>query len=149
MSQFEDPRRLICRCIGVSSTCILECVRDKNLTTVQQVGEATLAGTGCSTCQPEIEELLADLAGDSVDPQERLENRLICKTETLCRIEGSLESAVEPKLQEMGVAIEEVEAHGLDITVHLSGPVDEDSVEMIKNKLRKLVCADLNIKVLF
>ncbi|MBW2713208.1 MAG: hypothetical protein JRC77_05595, partial [Deltaproteobacteria bacterium] len=48
-----------------------------------------------------------------------------------------------------GVAIEEVEAHGLDITVHLSGPVDEDSVEMIKNKLRKLVCADLNIKVLF
>jgi NAD(P)H-nitrite reductase large subunit len=148
MTQPEDPRRLICRCIGVSSTRILECVREKGLTTVEEVGQALLAGTGCSTCQPEIEELLAGEAGTPVDAQERLENRLICQTETLCRIEGSLESTVEPKLQELGISIEEVEASGLDITIRLSGPVDDETIEMIQGKLHKLVCADLSIKIL-
>jgi NifU-like protein len=148
MTPPEDPHRLICRCIGVSSTRILKCVREKGLATVQEVGEATLAGTGCSTCQPEIEELLSDLAGTPVDAQERLENRLICKTETLCRIEGSLESAVAPKLEALGIDIEKVEANGLDITIQLSGPVDEESTAMIRHKLHKLVCADLTIKIL-
>ena len=148
MTPPEDPRRLICRCIGVSSTRILECVREKGLRTVEEVGEAILAGTGCSTCQPEIEELLADLAGTPMDAQERLENRLICKTETLCRIEGSLESTVAPKLEALGISIEQVEANGLDVTLQLSGPVDAESAEMIRRKLHKLVCADLTIKVL-
>lgn len=148
MTQPEDPRRLICRCLGVSSTRILECAREKGLTTVEEIGQALLAGTGCSTCQPEIEELLADEAGTPVDARERLENRLICKTETLCRIEGSLESTVEPKLQELGISIEEVEASGLDITIRLSGPVDDETIEMIQGKLLKLVCADLSIKIL-
>ncbi len=148
MTPPEDPRRLICRCIGVSSTRILKCVNEKGLTTVKEVGEAILAGTGCTTCQPEIEELLADQAGTPVDAMERLENRLICKTETLCRIEGSLESVVAPKLEALGITIEQVEANGLDVTIGLSGPVDEESAEMIQHKLHKLVCADLSIKIL-
>lgn len=148
MTSHEDPRRLICRCIGISSTRILECVREKDLTTLKEVGEAILAGTSCTTCQPEIEELLSDLAGTPVDARERLENRLICQAETLCRIEGSLESAVAPKLEESGIGIEKVEVNGLDVTIQLSGPVDEASAEMIQAKLLKLVCADLTIKIL-
>ena len=49
---------LVCSCFGVSETDILETIREKDLKTVEGVGDAVSAGTGCGSCQQVITEIL-------------------------------------------------------------------------------------------
>jgi len=144
----EDPRRLICRCIGVSSTRIRELALRHNYHNVTEISEATKAGTGCGICHPESEEVLADLYGEPFDGRERLENQAVCALETQSRVEGSLASHIEPKLEAKGLKIVEVEAKGLDVTVILNHPAEPETATHIKDKLKKLVCPDLEVKIL-
>ncbi|MDR0348074.1 MAG: (2Fe-2S)-binding protein [Tannerella sp.] len=55
----EDRNETVCHCMGVSRGEIIDAIRDQGLTTVEEIGDATGAGTGCGGCQPDIEELLA------------------------------------------------------------------------------------------
>jgi len=144
----EDPRRLICRCIGVSSTRIREIALREGHQSVDQISKATQACTGCTLCQAEIEEVLADLFDLPYDPRERLENQMVCSSETLSRVEGSLGGNIEPKLNALGLRITRIEAEGLDVSVHLDGTPDPETAAMIERKLKKLVCPDLEVKIL-
>ena len=53
----------ICNCMGVTRGEIIKAIKEKNLTTVEQVGEATEAGTGCGGCQPDIQAILDEVNG--------------------------------------------------------------------------------------
>ena len=53
----------ICNCFQVDRDTIVKAIKEKNLTTVEQVGEETDAGTGCGGCQPEIEKILKEING--------------------------------------------------------------------------------------
>lgn len=142
----EPRRRLVCRCLGVASHRILEAVRAGNLTSVEQVTKAVHAGSGCGTCHLEIEEILDDAAGRLVDATVRLENRLICETETRARIEGSLDGLLGPRLAKRGVTLELLGIEGLEVRLRLGGAADEEAVRYVTEKLRKYVCADLEVK---
>ncbi|WP_242985416.1 (2Fe-2S)-binding protein [Vallitalea okinawensis] len=48
---------IVCACFDVSEEEIREAVK-KGATTVEAVGEATNAGTGCGGCQSRIQELI-------------------------------------------------------------------------------------------
>ncbi|WP_270933528.1 (2Fe-2S)-binding protein, partial [Falsiroseomonas oryzae] len=49
------PSPLVCACHGVTEAAIrASCARD-----VAEAGKATLAGTGCGSCRPEIAALLS------------------------------------------------------------------------------------------
>jgi len=143
----EDPRRLICRCIGVSSTRIREVALREGHRSVEKISAATQACTGCKLCQAEIEEVLADVFDLPYDPVERLENQAVCSSETLARIEGSLGGNIEPKLNESGLRVTHVQAEGLDVSIHLDHAPDPETAAMIERKLKKLVCPDLEVKI--
>lgn len=49
---------LICACSEVYKSTIISAVKDKNLKTVDEVGEVTGAGTVCGQCQDDIQEIL-------------------------------------------------------------------------------------------
>ena len=51
----------ICACNEISKEKILEAI-EAGATTVEEVGKATLAGTGCGSCQWTIEQLLEKAA---------------------------------------------------------------------------------------
>lgn len=53
----------ICNCMGVTRGEIIDAIKTKNLKTVEEVGEATEAGTGCGGCHPEIQEILDEING--------------------------------------------------------------------------------------
>ena len=55
----KDDRKLLCYCLNVRWADVEEVVRAGNLRTVAQVSDACRAGTGCRSCHPEIEEVLA------------------------------------------------------------------------------------------
>ncbi len=58
----EDEGNLICRCFGVSDTKIKRIIRENDLTTAEQVTNYVKAGGGCSSCLPDIDDLLAEIA---------------------------------------------------------------------------------------
>ena len=54
---------IICHCFEVSREEIENAIREKWLKTVEEVGEATNAGTGCGGCQEQIQEILDEING--------------------------------------------------------------------------------------
>lgn len=58
LDEFQGEKALICTCFGVSEDRIVSEIDEKSLTTVNEVGEATNAGTGCGSCRLLIQELL-------------------------------------------------------------------------------------------
>ncbi len=58
----EDEGNLICRCFGISDTKIRRIIRENSLTTAEQVTNYVKAGGGCSSCLPDIDDLLYEVA---------------------------------------------------------------------------------------
>ena len=138
------PPRLICRCIGVSSRRIATAILDQDLSRREQIQEAVRAGTGCGTCHPEIDEILADLRGEPVDRLTRMQNRMLCQQETRQRVESSLYNGIVPKLP-AGSEVEVVSVDGLRVELHLEPAEDAALRTLIAQKLQKLVCSELEI----
>lgn len=53
----------ICHCNGVMKSEIVKAIREKGLKTVEDVQDATDAGTGCGGCINDIEEILKEVNG--------------------------------------------------------------------------------------
>jgi NifU-like protein len=146
MSSEERPR-LVCRCLGVASPRIHAAVRTGGLQSVADVTKAVRAGGGCGLCHPEIEEILAEVRAEPVDPGLVLENQLVCRQETTSRVEGSLGSLIAPRLAAMGTRIESVSVDGLRVRVRLGGNAIDAAARFVAEKLRKYVCEDLAIEI--
>ncbi|MBC7907284.1 MAG: molybdopterin-dependent oxidoreductase [Rhodospirillaceae bacterium] len=56
---FTDTGRTVCACFSVGVNTLTEAIRSQRLTSLEQVGAALKAGTGCGSCVPEIKALLA------------------------------------------------------------------------------------------
>lgn len=54
---------IICNCFSVSRGTIEDAIKEKGLKSVEEVGEATDAGTGCGGCQEKIQEILNEING--------------------------------------------------------------------------------------
>jgi len=54
---------IICNCNEITRGEIVKAINDKGLKTVEEVGEATDAGTGCGACQDDIQEILDEING--------------------------------------------------------------------------------------
>ncbi len=58
-----DDDTLVCTCNAVYKGEILKAIKEKGLKTVDEVGDATEAGTGCGGCQDTIQEILDEFYG--------------------------------------------------------------------------------------
>ena len=54
---------IVCNCNEISRAEIIKAIKEKGLKTVEEVGEATTAGTVCGGCQEEIQEILDAVNG--------------------------------------------------------------------------------------
>ncbi|MFB6318687.1 (2Fe-2S)-binding protein [Saccharicrinis sp. FJH54] len=52
---------IICNHLGISKDEFIQVIKEKNLTTLDEVLDETDAGSVCGTCIPEIEEILNDV----------------------------------------------------------------------------------------
>jgi bacterioferritin-associated ferredoxin len=139
------PPRLACRCIGVSSLRIVEAVQGLGLQALSEVQKDTGAGTGCGSCHPEIEEILDELRGREVSSSQRLTNRDLCRKETERRVEMALAGGIVPKLPP-GVSVVLDRVQGLEVELEFRGDAGPDLPAWITEKLRKYVCADLQVR---
>ena len=90
----EDEGNLICRCFGVSDTKIKRIIRENNLTTAEQVTNYVKAGGGCSSCLPDIDDLIEEAMqrGLGGSPHERLHQEVTTEQK---QIEVEQEKSVE------------------------------------------------------
>ncbi len=58
-----DRKEIICECFLLSRGEIEDAIRQKKLTTVEEVGYATNAGTGCGGCVDKIQQILDEVNG--------------------------------------------------------------------------------------
>jgi NifU-like protein len=58
--EWTGEEALICTCFGVSETRIEREITEKSLRTVREVMKSCNAGSGCGSCRPLIEEILAN-----------------------------------------------------------------------------------------
>jgi len=54
---------LICMCMYVNRDTIVKAIRELNLSTVEEVGDVTEAGTNCGACQSDIQNILKKVNG--------------------------------------------------------------------------------------
>jgi len=54
---------LVCVCMEVYKSTIVNAIKEKGLKTVEEVGDETEAGTGCGQCQDRIQEILDEVNG--------------------------------------------------------------------------------------
>lgn len=54
----SDSGRTICACFGVGEKTILHTIREQGLNSVESIGQALKAGTGCGSCVPELRRML-------------------------------------------------------------------------------------------
>lgn len=59
----EEKDKLVCRCLLVTEEAVRGAIRSAGLRTVEEVMEATRAGTGCSSCYEDLQGLLDEAAG--------------------------------------------------------------------------------------
>lgn len=90
----EDEGNLICKCFGITDTKIKRIIRDNKLTTAEQVTNYVKAGGGCSSCLPDIDDLLAEVA---TEQQKSLE----VATQLASHRESSSKTKVLTNLQKM------------------------------------------------
>ncbi len=146
MANGEARPRLLCRCLGVASPRVYAAVRAEGLNCVADITKSVRAGGGCGICHPELEEVLAEIAGEPIDPALALENRLICREETRGRVAGSIESVVRPRLAAAGIELADYEVEGLCVRVRLAGDDGDAALAEVRAQLRKYVCEDLDVE---
>jgi bacterioferritin-associated ferredoxin len=138
------PPRLVCRCLGVSSLRIAGAIEQQGLTSLDQVMRCTRAGTGCGACHPEIEEILGDLTGKPVPAACARDNRLAFREATQVRVEDAVYRGIAPRLAPQ-TDVQLIAVEGLRVDLHLRGHDGADLQQRIRELLRKLVCADLEV----
>src|SRR5262249_24103285 len=109
--------RLTCRCMGLSSRRIGELARSNGLADLDALGRSCGAGTGCGTCRPELEEILADLRGEPVADFVRRANRTRNHVEALRRVETALFGSIAARLP-AAARIELISLDGLRVELH-------------------------------
>ncbi len=136
----EGPPRLVCRCLGVSSLRIASAVR-RGAHTLDEIQERLPAARGCSSCRPEIEEILAAVRGLDYPAELKEQNRRSCQEDGERRVANAVHGTLALRLPD-DVTLELVSIQGLTVDLHLEGANKSMQVRLA-NKLRQIVCPDL------
>lgn len=136
--------RLVCRCMGMSSTRIADFVRANGLLDVDSIAESLGAGSGCGSCRPDLEEILADLRGAPLPEAIRRENHRRCESEALRRVEQALFGSISARLPP-GTEVDLVSVAGLRVDLHVSSGDSPELRALVAERLCKIVCGELEV----
>jgi bacterioferritin-associated ferredoxin len=128
----------------MSDRYVADLVRERGLTDVDSIAESVGAGGCCGSCRPDLEELLADLRGTPLPEAVRRANRLRVETEALRRVEAVLFGGIVARLPP-GTEVELVSVAGLRTELHVAQGDSPELRALVAERLRKLVCVDLEV----
>jgi len=129
--------------MGLSSRKIEELARARRAADLESLA-ALGAGAGCGTCRPELEEILADVAGIPVADSVRRANRARNAVEAYRRVETALFGGIAARLPP-GTRVELVSVDGLRVELHVAANDLPEVRALVAERLMKLVCSELEV----
>jgi bacterioferritin-associated ferredoxin len=129
--------------MGLSSRRIAELARERGASDLESLA-AFGAGAGCGSCRPELEEILADVAGVPVADSVRRANRARNAVEVFRRVETALFGSIAARLPP-GTRIDLVSVDDLRVELHLAANDRPEVRALVAERLTKLVCPELEV----
>ncbi len=154
-TQQEDREDIVCKCFGVTGEEIREVARLNGLKTVEQVTHYTKAGGGCTTCHPEIQEILREIAEEAERERKALaaqSGRKLTNLQKIKLIEETMDREIRPSLKQDGGDIDLVDVEGNKVYVGFRGtcsscPSSEFTLKgYVQEKLREFVSPDIEVE---
>lgn len=151
----EDPEDVVCKCFGISGQEIRDVVKLNGLKTVEQVTHYTKAGGGCSTCHPEIQEILREMAEEEEREKKALaaqSGRKLTNLQKIKLIEETMDREIRPSLKQDGGDIDLVDVEGDKVLVGFRGtctscPSSEFTLKgFVQEKLREFVSPEIEVE---
>ena len=133
-----DP--LLCRCHGIPVETVRQSIKVMDLQSVEDVVNATAAGSGCGSCRVDIPALLAESkdkpAAAVAEPKRGGVGGRIA---IIHRINAVVDGELRPSLAEAGVEVELLDLDGAQVVVRVGGTTDETSRRNALTTLEKLL----------
>ena len=150
-----DHEDVVCKCFGITGEEIREIAKLNSLKTVEQVTHYTKAGGGCSTCHPEIQEILRELA-EEAEREEKARaaqsGRKLTNLQKIKLIEETMDREIRPSLKQDGGDIDLVDVEGDKVYVGFRGtcsscPSSEFTLKgYVQEKLREFVSPEIEVE---
>jgi NifU-like protein len=151
----EDHEDIVCKCFGITGAEIREIAKLNGLNTVEQVTHYTKAGGGCSTCHPEIQVILRELAEEAEREKKAREaqsGRRLTNLQKIKLIEETMDREIRPSLKQDGGDIDLVDVEGDKVYVGFRGtcsscPSSEFTLKgYVQEKLREFVSPEIEVE---
>jgi len=141
---------VVCNCFGVTDTEMKRVIQENNLKTVEEVTNYTKAGGACETCIPDIEKILAAMAGkESEAPVETKAKPKLTNIQKMHLIQETIERDIRPSLRADGGDIELIDIDVNRVIVAFRGvcaqcPSSEITLkENVEKKLKEFVSDEI------
>lgn len=151
----EAQQDVVCKCFGITGQEIRQVAGQNGLKTVEQVTHYTKAGGGCSTCHPEIQEILREIGDEAERQREALAvqaGRKLTNLQKIKLIEETMDREIRPSLKQDGGDIELVDVEGDRVYVGFRGtcsscPSSEFTLKgYVQEKLREFVSPQIEVE---
>lgn len=116
----DEEGELVCGCFGITDKAIERAIREKGLTTIEEIGLETQAGTGCESCHEDIQKIIDRVVAELKAKQEMTPKKLT-NVQKIKMVEEVLEKEIRPSLRSDGGDIELIDVEGDKILVALRG----------------------------
>jgi NifU-like protein len=140
---------VICHCFGATDKEIEKIAREQQLTTAEEITNACKAGGGCGHCIPEIEKIVARVAGEA---EAKPEKPALTQLQKIRLIEETIDREIRPILRRDGGDLELHDVNGDHVLVKFVGACSGCAVsfvtlkDVVENKLREAVSEDLDVE---
>ncbi len=124
----DDEGALVCRCFGVTDAKIRRIILENDLTTAEQVTNYVKAGGGCSSCLPDIDDILAEIVQEkttavtaATEVAQAKSTTPLTNLQKITLIQQVLEEEVKPALAQDGGDVDLFDVEGDLVKVVLKG----------------------------
>lgn len=150
----EEEELNICRCFSVPESKIERAIRDNNLTSVEEITHFTKAGGGCTSCHPDLKQILQRVRAELPENKPKREAThaapgSMTNLEKMKAIQDVLDREVRPGLAMDGGDMELVDVVGNKVYVQLHGHCNSCAASsstmkfFVEDRLKEMVDPDI------
>ncbi len=131
---------LLCRCHGIPLETVRSSIQVMGLDDVQQVVDATGAGSACGSCRVDIPAVIAEARNQKpVVAEKPKRGGPGGRIAIINRINGVVDGEIRPSLREAGVEVELLDLDGTQVVVRIAGVTGDEQRRNALATLEKLL----------
>jgi len=147
----KDPsNKIICHCFDVSEKDIVKAIKEKGITTLEGITEATYAGGACGRCKEQLQNILDEVNGEKICEKTPPQS-IMSEAQFVLAVNKVIEKVIASELSKDSGGIELIDVKDKDVYVKLTGacehcPRSHDTLKnFVQAQLRECVDEAINV----